>query len=871
MNKYLLYMFLFFCTIQQFHSQEDGVVALALPVRNSLRFNRFVVNPTFSFVRESNRFASFSNKREWVLFEDAPQTYLFSYSGRFRENIGAGIGLFQQNYGVFSTFGGVVNFAYNAVINRESNFTFGLNAGFYQSGINDGRVVTNIPDPALNNIESNSVITINPGINYGTGFFDFGVSVNNLVAYNLTSSKIIEENPEQGIQPHVMYTGYMNSRGFFDMSKFSALIRSEFKKDETVLSGMAMLAVPKGIWAQAGYNTKFGISAGIGLNITKSIAFEYNYEKAAGGFSEFGSSHEFTLAYRFKNDRRFNYADESEETALITPNKRKANVAKRKANSSSDAEFRANRIANAKLKEQQKTQLVQAKKEEAEEAKSKADEEAKLKAENEAKLKLAEAQKEKEAEEKARQLAEANEAAKIKAAQEAQRLKAEQEAKARARAEVEQKRIEAKRKAEAEAQAKAKEAERLKAEEQAKLKAAEEARLKLEAQKKAEEEARIKAEAEAEIKRLEAQQKAEADKKAKVAEEAARIKAEEEARLKAEQEAQEKARLESEAKAREEAERLKTEQEAQAVAEAKRREAEATVTPEAEDAESKTMKAMAEATENAKKAQQELLKRLSDKVAVKQQDLDDLKEENDLSEKGIFKQPKAFKSVSAENAAIEKLIEDIDKTIEDQEAQLIELEAVYLTRKKKKRSKTDPVNAFYLKEIERLKAEQAKIKMYKKELVANLEDIKVKTEVERRRRIKRAAYDNEKDRYEKDRGALERIKRFTNEADEPLFEADFDFGEQQNDNIKIVKNILNAEPGYYLVIAVHNDVEKRDEFLTKVVSLGQKNIDFFFDVKTNQYYIYHKKFNNINQAKQEMQSNAKQPYDKNMSLVKIEN
>ncbi|MBC3757837.1 PorP/SprF family type IX secretion system membrane protein [Hyunsoonleella sp. SJ7] len=846
MNKYLLYMFLFFCTIQQFHSQEDGVVALALPVRNSLRFNRFVVNPTFSFVRESNRFASFSNKREWVQFEDAPQTYLFSYSGRFRENIGAGIGLFQQNYGVFSNFGGVVNFAYNAVINRESNFTFGLNAGFYQSGINDGRVVTNVPDPALNNIESNSVITINPGINYGTGFFDFGVSVNNLVAYNLTSSKIIEENPEQGIQPHVMYTGYMNSRGFFDMSKFSALIRSEFKKDETVISGMAMLAVPKGIWAQAGYNTKFGISAGIGLNITKSIAFEYNYEKAAGGFSEFGSSHEFTLAYRFKNDRRFNYADESEETALITPNKRKANVAKRKANSSSDAEFRANRIANAKLKEQRKAQLAQAKKEEVEETKlkqeaeakareiasAKAEEESKLKAEKDAKIKLAEQQKQKEAEEKARQLAEA-------------KRKADEAAK--------------------------KEAARLKAQEQARVKAAEEARLKLEAQKKVEEEARIKAQAEAEIKRLEAQQKAEADKKAKVAEEAARIKAEEEARLKAEQEAQEKARLESEAKAREEAERLKAAQEAQAIAEAKRREAEATVTPEAEDAESKTMKAMAEATENAKKAQQELLKRLSDKVAVKQQDLDDLKEENDLSEKGIFKQPKAFKSVSAENAAIEKLIEDIDKTIEDQEAQLIELEAVYLTRKKKVRSKTDPVNAFYLKEIERLKAEQAKIKMYKKELVANLEDIKVKTEVERRRRIKRAAYDNEKDRYEKDRGALERIKRFTNDADEPLSEADFDFGEQQNDNIKIVKNILNAEPGYYLVIAVHSDVEKRDEFLTKVVSLGQKNIDFFFDVKTNQYYIYHKKFNNINQAKQEMQSNAKQPYDKNTSLVKIEN
>src|SRR6056300_842917 len=201
MTKRTLHIILFFCFMQQLYPQSgDGVVALDIPVRNSLKFNRYIINPTFSFVREQNKYISFNNKREWVQFDDAPQTYLFSYAGRFNENIGLGAALFQQNYGVLTTFGGVVNFAYNAVFDRESNLTFGLNLGFYKSGINQSNVITNFPDSSLDDIPSNSVITINPGINYGTGFFDFGVSVNNLVSYNLTESKMIEDNSKQALQ-----------------------------------------------------------------------------------------------------------------------------------------------------------------------------------------------------------------------------------------------------------------------------------------------------------------------------------------------------------------------------------------------------------------------------------------------------------------------------------------------------------------------------------------------------------------------------------------------------------------------------------------------------------------------------------------------
>jgi len=910
-------MFITLSTIQQFHSQEsNGVVALALPVRNSIKFNRYALNPTFSFVREQNKYISFTNKKQWAQFTDAPQSYLFSYSGRFTENIGAGVALFQQDFGVLTTFGGMLNLAYNANLSRENNLTFGLNIGAYQSGLNQGRVVVNTPDPSLQNVPSNFLITINPGINYGTDFFDFGVAINNLVSYNLNDSKIIEDNPEQALQAHIMYTGYMDSRGFFDESKFSTLVRSEFKKDQTVISGIAMLNVPKGIWAQAGYNTLYGASAGIGVNVTNNIAVEYNYEQSMGDFSEFGSSHEITLAYRFNKKYRYSYGDDDEERSVFNSNKRKikrnnltdedrARIAERRAeiaarrqaeaeakkaeadlanttekpdtsqndtagaianNKNNPAEKEADDTANkaeipselnsekeANLKKEQEEKLQQ------EAAKKRVEEQVKLRAQEEARKNLALEKQRVEAEAKAaeekRLQLEAEQ--KYKEAQE----KAAEEA--RLQLEVKQKAEAERKSAEAEAIAKAEEEARLQREAEQKVReaqerAAEEARLQKEEQKQIEAE-KLKIEAEAEAKalkearlQLEAEQRDEEERKLGEAETKARF---EEERQIAEKEAEAKRIEEANGKAEEVTENNTEEQQI----------------PQADDEAAKNMSVLVNETEEAKKSQEALMKQLSEKIAVKQKDLDDLKKENDLSEQGVYLDPKPFKSLTAENQALETLKDEIDKTLENQNIKIVELETVYLKRKKKIKDKADPINAFYLKTLERLKSEQSQIVTAKRDLVLNLEQIKEATDFERKRRIRRAAYDNQQDRFNKDKAALARIKKFTDESAVPLQEEDFDFGEEQTKNIQIVKNVLNEEPGYYMVIAVHNSAEKRDEFVTKVVASGEKDVNFFFDVKTNKYFIYYEKFDSISQAKNALDQKGSKPYNSKMSLIKIDN
>ena len=672
---------LFFCLKTGYSQSDNGVVALDIPVRNSLTFNRYVANPTFSFVREQNKYITATSKREMLGIEDGPLTYFFNYSGRIKENIGAGIGVFQQNYGVLTTFGGIINFAYNARIQEDSNFTFGMNIGAYRSGLNSGNVITNIDDPALNNIPSNFLLTVNPGLNYGTGFMDFGISYNNIVTYNFNASALVEENPKQGLQGHIMYTGYIGGYGFFGNSKFSALAESEFQKETTIVSGAIMITIPKGIWAQVSYNTQYGASGGLGVNITPQIAIEYNYEKPFVGLSDFGASHEITLAYRFKNNNYYDYSRDDELAGLLTFEKKERKVSKTQEKTTTDDQ---DRIAT---------------------------------------------------EEQAMQVAE-------------------------------------------------------------------------------------------EQPRIAAQEQIIVD-----TEEQARLVAEEEVRIAAEK----------------------------------------LLISNPTDNVGKSISALTLETERSNETQIQLIVDLESAVAIKENDLKELKEENDLSEQNIYVAPKPFKSLSEENEAIERLKISLDTIRSDQNKKIAALESLLAERVISFTDPIDETNLYFKNKIDILKLEQEKVIRNRESLVSSLEQISIATDFERKRRIKRATFDNDQDRYTQDRNTLDSLKQNVTLRITELSLELIDFGRERNNNIQILKNIEQTESGYYLILAIHSTVIKRDKFLVQVISSGNKEVDFFFNVSTSEYYIYSKRFDSINETQRELTSKSDEPYNEKLNIIKIEN
>ncbi|MFC4816301.1 PorP/SprF family type IX secretion system membrane protein [Flavobacterium sp. GCM10023249] len=1092
MKRRLLGVLLIFNSFGIVNAQTgDGVTSFDVTGRNSLMFNKFLISPTFSFIREDESFITFMNRRQWASFEDAPTSYFFSYSGKFRDQNGLAFGAFQRNVGVLTSFGVVGNFARNVEINRDNNFTFGLNLAYINSGLNEGKIITNEPDPSLQNIAKNSLVSVNPGINYSTGMIDLGLTANNIFYYNFNNSGLVTDDPMKSISAHLMYTGYLYNNGFFENGRFSTLVKGEMAKEKTIVSGLVSFYAPKGLWAQAGYNSVNGVSGGVGFVLAKKFFVGYNVEKGLGNFTDFGLSHEVTLAYklrgygdyeeskpivkatkktnpgvkatpvkkkslaelqkereaalalkaqqdkeRLENERLRREKElaeakaKAEEAARIKAEQEKA-LAEARAKAEADARAKAeadknkaiteaerlrrekeaaekarleadarakaeaarkaeqDRLAaqarlkaeaDAKAKEAAEAERLRREKATAD-AKAKADEAARLKAENdarlaaEAKAKADEAARLKaEADAKARETAEAerlrkekeaadakakaDEAARLKAendarlaaeakakADEAARLKAEADAKAREAAEAERLRKEkeaadAKARADeaarlksendarlaAEAKAKADEAARLKAEADAKAKeAAEAARLRKEkeaadAKAKAEEAARLKAEADARAKeeaaRLKAENdarlaaeakakadeaarlKAEADAKAREAAEAERLrkekeaadakaKAEEAARLKAEAEAKAKEASEAErlrkekeaadAKAKaDEAARLKAEQERLA-AEAKAKEEERIrkekeLADAAKTAEDKEIDNLTQVIDDSKKIQNENVDKFKSMVDAKQRELLDLRKENDLSEQGVVTQPKEieFQSSAAANRAIENLKAEIAQSTQEQDRFIKEFETLAAARLKTVPNKNDLVNKNYAEALAKLKAEKAVTDRQNAALLSQLDQIKADIEIEKKRRIKRAQFDSNQDKYLKDRASLKQIKETTSPTGQTFKPEDFNYGDEDQANMQIVKNVENIEPGFYLVLAVHKDPAKRDEFLKKAIQAGQTNIDFFYNVATSSYYIYYQKFEEIGDANTAMETKGTKPYNGKMVVVKVE-
>ncbi|WP_281324467.1 PorP/SprF family type IX secretion system membrane protein [Flavobacterium sp. IMCC34518] len=1154
MKNFLLSVFFFFCTIPFFYAQqEDGVVSFAIPPGNSLKFNSFVINPTFSFVRQQSAYITLFNKTQWAGFENAPKTYMLSYSGRFMENEGVGISVFQQNQGLLTTFGVSANFAHNILLQEDSNLTFGINLSAYKSGLNSGKVIYNNVSSSypyddqtyLNNIPSNTVMAVSPGINYGSAFFDFGLSLNNIVSYNFNTG-ILKDDPNKGIQAHVMYTGFIDSYGFFDKSKFSGIVKTEFYKENTAYSGSGVFTIPKGIWVQAGYHSVLGMTAGFGLNITPKIALEYSYGMGLGDISNLGASHIIVLAYKFKN-QNFDYGDDEEEGALIEPapfpkastttkpkadtkavadakvadqakiseankarlaaaNKAKADAAIAKAKLAADAKAKSDAVAieqknklaaDAKAKEDAAAIALAAKKPEpanktklaadakakadadasakriadaknksdaaaklaadtkakadaeataakvaaenkakadaaaaklvadtkakadaeataakvaaenkakadaaaaklAAEAKAKADAEAtaaKVAAENKAKADaaaklVADTKAKADAETTAAQLAAENKAkadataaklaadAKAKADAEAAAAKLAAENKAKADAAVKLA-ADAKAKADAEAAAAKFAAENKAKADAAKLAAdtkakadAEAAAAKLAAENKAKADAaklaadaKAKADAEAAAAQLAAENKAKADaaaaklvadakakadaeaaaaklateNKAKADAAAAKLAADAKAKADAEAAAAKlaaenkakadaaAAKLAADAKAKADAEAAaaklaadakakaaadaaaaklaadnKAKADAEAIAAAKlaaenKAKADAAIAAQAEqdrieaaaaaklavealakakadampkDEIGKTMDNLSKNLEDSKRKQQQLLTRLDASVANKEKALKDLKDENDLSDKGIVKTTVEFKSTAGENAELESIKAQIAQVNKEQAASLEEFNRLYAERLKKT-PKNDLVNQNYLKTIETLKAEQVKAEQSNAVLITTLEKIKVETEIEKKRRIKRAASLNDQDRLVQDMATLKRIKETTKVSAVPPTVSDFDFGDNQA-NMQIIKNNKNVESGYYVILAVHSDSQKRDAFVTKTVASGDKNVNFFYDSNSSKYFIYEAKFDNLQEATQALEDRGSKPYNSKMVIVKIE-
>ncbi|RNC92296.1 MAG: type IX secretion system membrane protein PorP/SprF [Allomuricauda sp.] len=282
--------------------EESPAITYRAPAQNLLKFNRFLINPTFSTVREDKSYINLFHRNQSVSFDDNFQTYFLSYSGRIGDRSGVGASLFTQREGIFNNFGVLANYAYGVRLSEKSNFTFGANFSYYNSGLDQTRANLLDPnDPALGR-DNSALLLFQPGFNISFGKFDFGAFAENLFDYNLKTSESNTEFNEKTYSAHLQYTHqFENANGMFEQGRLMPLARvRKVGEDNISLGGGLIMDLPKLGWLQAGYDELFGASAGLGFNLNKRLSLGYTVEKGLdNNLDNLGLTHEISLAYSF--------------------------------------------------------------------------------------------------------------------------------------------------------------------------------------------------------------------------------------------------------------------------------------------------------------------------------------------------------------------------------------------------------------------------------------------------------------------------------------------------------------------------------------------------------------------------------------------
>ncbi|QLG46651.1 PorP/SprF family type IX secretion system membrane protein [Costertonia aggregata] len=318
---------LIFCTvigIQVTCAQQTEVnqnLSSSNTYHNQLFFNRFLINPTFSLVRENKSYLNILHRNQYATFEDNSQNYFLGFSNKLNENTALGIGVYSQWSGVVQEFGFNANYATAVKLGAKSRLTFGANVTYFNSGLDKNRVVATENDPNIIDARKESKIAVQPGITLSVGKFDFGLYAEDLLRYNQTTNEFLTNLNDKSIKASLQYTQTFNaSRGLFADARLMPLVQMGRNENGSVsYLGSVLLDLPNYGWFQTTMDDQYGLSMGLGFNISKKMSLGYLMEKdVLQGDTDLGWNHEISMAYTFKNenDVSTNYTSDSEDARI---------------------------------------------------------------------------------------------------------------------------------------------------------------------------------------------------------------------------------------------------------------------------------------------------------------------------------------------------------------------------------------------------------------------------------------------------------------------------------------------------------------------------------------------------------------------------
>ncbi|SEC49794.1 type IX secretion system membrane protein, PorP/SprF family [Maribacter dokdonensis] len=298
---------------------QEVVLPTDFRQQNLTEYNGSIVNPAYSLDRNNPSSIAFWSRWQWQTYDGDPTSLFLNYTARLNDVSAAGIGFFQHNTGIFLNTGANLNYAYNIALGEDIFLGVGLNVFAFQQKLADDRFF--VPNPIQTSAENDFILQMAPGINLSIDRFNIGLTSENLFDYNFTTNERNTSPDDRMFQALVSYDFPLSVLSSDNSSVFRPMLYYKTIPGLDNQIGLITLLTTNKYWAQAGYNSFYGFSGGIGGRFFKRLSF--------GALVEVGTSSDlkgqdptFELVTSYKLGKQQTPAEELEEQ-LIAEEKNK--------------------------------------------------------------------------------------------------------------------------------------------------------------------------------------------------------------------------------------------------------------------------------------------------------------------------------------------------------------------------------------------------------------------------------------------------------------------------------------------------------------------------------------------------------------------
>ncbi|SIQ59936.1 PorP/SprF family type IX secretion system membrane protein [Maribacter ulvicola] len=302
---------------------QEVVLPTDFRQQNLTEYNSSLVNPAYSLDRNNPSSVALWARWQWQSYDADPTSLFLNYTARLNDVSASGVGFFQHNTGVFLNTGATINYAHTIELSEEVVLGVGLNVFAFQQKLADDRFF--VPNPIQTTAENDFILQMAPGVNLSIDRFNIGFVSENLFDYNFTSNERNTSPEDRMFQALVSYDFPVSILSTDDSSVIRPMLYYKTIPGLDNQVGLTTLLTTNKYWVQAGYNSFYGFSGGVGGRFFKRFSFGALVEVGTNSDLK-GQNPSFELVTSYKLGTLKTPEEKLEEQLIAEKEKQKENA-----------------------------------------------------------------------------------------------------------------------------------------------------------------------------------------------------------------------------------------------------------------------------------------------------------------------------------------------------------------------------------------------------------------------------------------------------------------------------------------------------------------------------------------------------------------